>query len=146
MRLNVEGDKAEIMKKLGAGIAEGNRVALHPVEACYFADELGLSKEEAFREIKRLGLEHVFKVYEELRKKGYVLMFLDDDIRVLRKGFRRGEDRAYAIIKVVKASEPSSWAGVSRFVEYASGLRKNAVLAVVGENVHYIGLGNIRFD
>ncbi|MEM4366810.1 MAG: hypothetical protein QW035_01620 [Candidatus Anstonellales archaeon] len=146
MRHRIEGNKVKKLERLGAGIKEGEAIVLHPVEACYFAREIGISKEEALEEVKRLGLIDVLRVYEDLRAKGYVLMFLGDDIRVLRKGFRRGEDRSYAIIRVVKPQEETSWEEVSKFVAYAAGLRKSAVLAIVGDKIHYIGLGTIRFD
>ncbi|VVB98373.1 tRNA-splicing endonuclease [uncultured archaeon] len=131
----------ELFRKYGAGVEEGGKVKLHPLEALYFIERGKLKLEgETFdslmakvaKEDKLAGEKYA--ILKHLRQNGYILRpsFADEPwLRVYRKGFRPGEDRTQYLLKVVEAGWQPPVEELMADMKKAAEVRKELVYAIV---------------
>ena len=135
-------DKNQHVVDLGFGIEEEDKLILHKYEAFYLAKE-GLLK---IRIPKSIEKEHGYRVFKQLRDKGYVIRFSlgHSLMRVYRKGFRKYEDRTLYLLRVV-SSNSIKVDQIKEDLMLANKMRKELIYALVGETITYINISKRHF-
>lgn len=120
-------------------------------KAQVFQSKKLLSFDLLLNKFKRLDkrIETKYPIYENLRKKGYVLktaLKFGADFRVYRKGVKPGQDHALWILFCVKESETNSWQDFSAKNRVAHSTKKKLLLGIVDDedDVTYYEVGWLK--
>ena len=97
-----------------------------------------LKEEQFIKKLKRLDkkIETKFSVFEDLRKKGYIVktaLKFGAEFRVYRKGVKPGQDHAKWILYTAKESDKLNWHEFTAKNRVAHSTKKNLLLAIVDE-------------
>ena len=127
---------ADKLIEMGFGIETEEGLELSELEESYLAEQ-GII-EAKIKEDDR------YKVYKYLRDRGYIVRETGELLRVFRKGYRRGEDRSFALVKVKKKEE---MAELLEDVEKGLGAKKEMVYACIeGEEPRFLLLVKRSFQ
>lgn len=153
--IEIPAEKAEeLFRRHGAGVLEGGKIRIHPLEALYFIEKgklelKGENFDSLFRKIKEednLAAEK-YAVLKSLRQNGYIVRpsFAHEPwMRIYRKGFRPGEDRARFLLKVVRGQGEMD---LLSDVRKAAEVRKELVYAVFEKGkIIFLKAGRTSFD
>lgn len=134
-------EKSRFGEKKGKKIEYSNVEALFLVEKekmGVFSGSQEMSEDNLLRKMKRKDkkIETKFSVFENLRKKGYIVktaLKFGAEFRVYRKGVKPGEDHAEWILFTVRESDMISWHEFSAKSRVAHSTRKKLLMGVVDE-------------
>ena len=103
-----------------------------------FSNNKMLKEEQFIKKLKRLDkkIETKFSVFEDLRKKGYIVktaLKFGAECRVYRKGVKPGQDHAKWILYTAKESDKLNWHEFTAKNRVAHSTKKNLLLAIVDE-------------
>jgi len=103
-----------------------------------FSNNKMLKEEQFIKKLKRLDkkIETKFSVFEDLRKKGYIVktaLKFGAEFRVYRKGVKPGQDHAKWILYTAKESDKLNWHEFTAKNRVAHSTKKNLLLAIVDE-------------
>ena len=97
-----------------------------------------ISEETLLKKLKRKDkkIETKFAVFEDLRKKGYILktaLKFGAEFRVYNKGIKPGKDHAKWILFTVKESDNLNWHEFAAKNRIAHSTKKNLLIGIVDE-------------
>lgn len=129
------------------GEKKNQQIIYSTVEALYLINSKKLTlfnakKELSFNELLRKAkrsdkrIETKFPVYQNMRKRGYILktaLKFGADFRVYKRGSGPGEDHALWILFCVKENESNSWHDFSAKNRVAHSTKKKLLIGVVDE-------------
>lgn len=145
-----DAELLEKLRRLGAYLIEQKRLPLY--EALYFTEKaiLPLEKEKILKALKKKDkkAEVKYAVFSFLWNRGYITReSLDNELfRIYRKGIRIDEDRTENVLRVIAEKEKYDRTAMEKDLEVAGPLRKQLVLAIVGEDIRFIKISRSRFD
>jgi tRNA-intron endonuclease len=132
-----------IHSKGSIGLLVKNKLELSPVEALYLLkkNKIIIKKtteslliRKASRSDKRFLLR--FKVFEDLRSKGYVVktaLKYGFDYRVYGKGKKPGKAHAKWLVHAFSENEKYSWKDYSKMMRIAHSVKKTTLIAIVDD-------------
>jgi tRNA-intron endonuclease len=140
-------DAFALYEKSRFGEKTQNKILYSLVEALFlaekdklqiFSNSKPLSQEQLLRKTKRIDkkIETKFTVFEDLRKKGYIVktaLKFGAEFRVYEKSVKPGENHAKWILFTAKESSPFSWHEFAAKNRVAHSTKKNLLLALVDE-------------
>jgi tRNA-intron endonuclease, archaea type len=136
-----------LYEKSRFGEKKQNKILYSPVEALFLLQEnklqlisnsRPLSQEKALKKLKSKDkkIELKLAVYEDLRKKGYILktaLKFGADFRVYEKGVKPSQDHARWILAIVKESDTLDYKDFASKNRVAHSTKKKLLLAIVDE-------------
>jgi len=136
-----------LFEKSRLGEKKQNKIEYSLVEALYLTEKEKMKvhstkKQFIFNDLlkkaKQLDkrIETKFPVFQNLRKKGYILktaLKFGADFRVYRKGVKPGQDHALWIIYCVKESESHTWYDFAAKNRVAHSTKKKLLLGIVDD-------------
>ncbi|MEM4336270.1 MAG: hypothetical protein QXY61_04650 [Candidatus Anstonellales archaeon] len=143
----LKGKDAEKVVQLGIGRETEKGLELHEIEAAYLVKKGKIKLKKSFEKLIE-GNEEKYRVYEDLRERGYVIRLSKESewFRINRKGFRRNEDRTVYVLKVMKAPFKLTDKEIFEDVSFSAKLRKQLVYAIVHEKeIKYLTIGRMTF-
>ncbi len=152
-----DSEAGELFRKYGAGTEQGGKIRIHPLEALYFIERNRLElKDETFASLmEKIKKEDAlagekYAILRHLRQNGYITRpsFAGEPwLRVYRKGFRPGEDRAQYLLKIVKKGWSPGLEELLEDMKTAAEARKELVYALArDEKPLFFRIGRTSFD
>jgi tRNA-intron endonuclease len=140
-------DAFSLYEKSRFGEKEKNKIEYAGVEALFLVEE---AKMEIFSGKKLISfdgllkklrkkdkkIETKFAVYEDLRKRGYIIktaLKFGAEFRIYDKGVRPGEDHAKWILFTAREHDALSWHDFAAKNRVAHSTQKNLLIAIVDE-------------
>jgi len=103
MKVIIEGREANRIYNKGYGKFKGNKLYLHPIEACYLIEKGKLEfnlkdfMEDAVKKDKNFEIKYL--VYRDLKERGYILS-VDKNFNLYKRGARPPAPPEYRVIAV----------------------------------------------
>ena len=140
-------DAFSLYEKSRFGEKKQNKIEYSLVEALYlkqhnkmkvYSNKKQLNFDSLLKKAKRVDkrIEIKYPVFENLRKKGYVLktaLKFGADFRIYKKGVKPGQDHALWILFCVKESESHTWYDFAAKNRVAHSTKKKLLLGIVDD-------------
>jgi tRNA-intron endonuclease, archaea type len=144
---STSNDAFSLYEKSRFGEKKQNKIEYSLAEALFlleknklqlFQNKKQIPFDQALKKAKRLDkrIEIKYPVYENLRKRGYILktaLKFGADFRVYKKGVKPGQDHALWILFCVKEAQTNSWHDFAAKNRVAHSTKKKLLLGIVDD-------------
>jgi|SRR3989344_2573768 len=137
-----------LLQKSNFGERVASKVEYSPSEALFlyqdkkaqaYAGSNPLSEDQLLSKLKKIDkkIETKYAVYNDLRKKGYILktaLKFGAEFRVYNKGKRPGKDHAEWLLDTIQANNKINWHDFAAKNRVAHSTKKKLLIAIVDED------------